>query len=63
MQQAARTLGIELQFVNAQNAAGTYGLRCESLFMAQTASSRQRNLVPAMEAKRTVGGRGRHRRD
>jgi hypothetical protein len=30
--------------------------------LAQTASSRQRNLVPATETSRTVGGRGWHRR-
>jgi hypothetical protein len=28
--------------------------------MAQTRGSRQRNLVPAMKAKRTVGGRRCH---
>jgi hypothetical protein len=31
-------------------------------WVAPSGGSRQRNVMPAMEAKRTVGGRGRHSR-
>jgi hypothetical protein len=37
-------------------------LRRKGLELAPSGGSRQRNLMPAMEAKRTVGGRGRHSR-
>jgi hypothetical protein len=37
-------------------------LRCKNPQVAQTASSRQRSTMPAMEGNRTVGGRGRHSR-
>jgi hypothetical protein len=40
----------------------TFLLRCMSPQLAPTGCSRQRDIMPAMEAKRTVGGRGLNRR-
>ena len=59
---ARRALGEFAMIHERRRFSTTVLLGCESLLMALTCSSWHCSKTPAMEAKRTVGGRGRQRR-